>query len=406
MPKFMFKARDEKGQPQSGQIEAESRDEALQKLRAERKLVIELEEGVVQVDREPALVRHAARSVKREEVIAFAGQMSVMLETGVPLGEAMRSFVEHSKSGSLRRVMAVVHESVLAGSTLSSSMAAFPNVFPNLMVSLMRAAEASGKMGMMLARISEYLGKERRTKRQIVGAMVYPLVMVAMAIAVTMFLVVWVLPRFARIYESRSASLPMPTRIVMGASDLILGNWTSIIGLAALVAGSLIFARSTRRGRRFLDRVRLATPIVGPMFSQYYLTRATRTLATLLAAGVSVLDALRIVRAVTENAMWEDLWDRMAVAVTSGLTMGEVATSSKLIPAPVASMIAAGERTGRLPETLDRVAEVAENDLDEAVKTASQLMEPLMITVMGGLIGGIAVALLLPIFSISSVMSN
>lgn len=406
MPKFMFKARDEKGQPQSGQIEAESRDEALQKLRAERKLVIELEEGVVQVDRERALVRHAARSVKREEVIAFAGQMSVMLETGVPLGEAMRSFVEHSKSGSLRRVMAVVHESVLAGSTLSSSMAAFPNVFPNLMVSLMRAAEASGKMGMMLARISEYLGKERRTKRQIVGAMVYPLVMVGMAIAVTMFLVVWVLPRFARIYESRSASLPMPTRIVMGASDLILGNWTSIIGLAALVAGSLIFARSTRRGRRFLDRVRLATPIVGPMFSQYYLTRATRTLATLLAAGVSVLDALRIVRAVTENAMWEDLWDRMAVAVTSGLTMGEVATSSKLIPAPVASMIAAGERTGRLPETLDRVAEVAENDLDEAVKTASQLMEPLMITVMGGLIGGIAVALLLPIFSISSVMSN
>ena len=302
--------------------------------------------------------------------------------------------------------MAVVHESVLAGSTLSSSMAAFPSVFPNLMVSLMKAAEASGKMGMMLARISEYLGKERRTKRQIVGAMVYPLVMVGMAIAVTMFLVVWVLPRFARIYESRSASLPMPTRIVMGASDLILGNWTSIIGLAALVAGSVIFARSTRRGRRFLDRVRLATPIVGPMFSQYYLTRATRTLATLLAAGVSVLDALRIVRAVTENAMWEDLWDRMAVAVTSGLTMGEVATNSKLIPAPVASMIAAGERTGRLPETLDRVAEVAENDLDEAVKTASQLMEPLMITVMGGLIGGIAVALLLPIFSISSVMSN
>lgn len=406
MPKFTFKARDEKGQPQSGQIEAESREEALQKLRAERKLVIELDEGVVQVDRERALVRHAARSVKREEVIAFAGQMSVMLETGVPLGEAMRSFVENSRSGSLRRVMSVVHESVLAGSTLSSSMAAFPNVFPNLMVSLMKAAEASGKMGMMLARISEYLGKERRTKRQIVGAMVYPLVMVGMAIAVTMFLVVWVLPRFARIYESRSASLPMPTRIVMGASDLILGNWTSIIGLAALVAGSIIFARSTRRGRRFLDRLRLATPIVGPMFSQYYLTRATRTLATLLAAGVSVLDALRIVRGVTENAMWEDLWDRMAISVTSGLTMGEVATNSKLIPAPVASMIAAGERTGRLPETLDRVAEVAENDLDEAVKTASQLMEPLMITVMGGLIGGIAVALLLPIFSISSVMSH
>lgn len=406
MPKYSFKARDEKGAPLTGQIEAESREEALEKLRAERRLVIELEEGDLKIDRERVMVRHAAKSVKREEVIGFASQLSVMLETGVPLGEAMRSFVENSRSGPLRRVMSVVNDSVMAGSTLSSAMAAFPQVFPKLMVSLMRAAEASGKLGSMLGRIAEYLGKERQTRRQIVGAMVYPLVMVGMAISVTMFLVVWVLPRFARIYESRSATLPLPTRIVMGASDLILGNWTSIIGLGALAAGSIILARSTRRGRRFFDKLRLIAPVMGPMFSQYYLTRSTRTLSTLLAAGVSLLDALRIVKGVTDNALWEELWERMAHSVTGGMTIGEVAMESKLIPAPVASMIAAGERTGRLPQTLDRVAEVAEKDLDEAVKTASQLMEPLMIMVMGGLIGGIAIALLLPIFSISSVMAH
>ncbi len=405
MPRFTFKARDEKGQALTGTLDADTREEALEKLRAERKLVVELEEGAVQVDRERMLLKHAARSVKREEVIAFSGQLAVMLETGVPLGEAMRSFVEHSRSGPLRRVMSVVHESVLAGSNLSSAMASFPTVFPSLMVSLMRAAEASGTMGMMLARISEYLGKERRTKRQIVGAMVYPLVMVLMALTVTMFLVVWVLPRFARIYESRGSALPMPTRIVMGVSDVLLIHWPTIIGFGALIASALIMARSTKQGRRFLDGVRLRTPIMGPMLSQYYLTRATRTLATLLAAGVSVLDALRIVKGVTTNAQWEDLWDRMIHSVTSGLTMGEVAVNSRLIPPPVASMISAGERTGKLPETLDRVAEVAKQDLDEAVKTASQLMEPLMITVMGGLIGGVAIALLLPIFSISSVMS-
>lgn len=406
MPRFSFKARDERGAPVSGHIDAESRDEAMQKLRAERRLVVELEEGAVAVDRERLLVRHAAKSVKREEVIAFAGQMSVMLETGVPLNEAMRALLDGTRSGPLRRVVSVVHESVMAGSTLSSAMAAFPQVFPNLMVSLMKAAEASGKMGMMLGRISEYLSKERRTKRQIVGAMVYPLVMVSMGVAVTMFLVVWVLPRFARIYQSREASLPTPTKLVMNASELLLHHWTSLIGLAALAAGSVIFARSTRGGRRFLDGVRLRTPVVGPMFSQYYLTRGTRTLATLLAASVSTLDALRIVKGVTDNAHWEELWDRMAASVTGGLTMAEVATKSNLIPAPVASMIAAGERSGRLPQTLDKVAEVAENDLDEAVKAASQLMEPLMIMVMGGLIGGIAIALLLPIFSISSVMSH
>lgn len=406
MPKYSYKARDERGQPVSGSVEAGTREEALLRLRQERKTVTDLVEGGAPVDMEVALTRHAANTVKREEVIAFAAQMSVMLETGVPIAEALRAIIASTRSGSLKRVMNVVQESVHAGGSFSSSLGRFPKAFPTLMTSLVKAAEASGSLGLMLRRVSDYLAKERRTVKQITGALAYPLVMVGMAFVVTIFLVIWVLPRFAKIYETRSATLPAPTRIVMAISKALTGHWIEI--LVALVAVTVAFFvfRGTRRGRWAIDWSKLHAPIVGRMFTQFYLTRATRTLATLLASGVSLVESLKIVRGVTNNLLWEALWDRMIGSITTGHTMAEVVQDSPLIPAPVASMLSAAERTGKLPETLDRVADAAEHDLDEAIKSGTQMIEPMMIIVMGALIGGIAVALLLPIFTISKVMAH
>jgi len=393
MPTFSYRVLDDNGAQRSGSLEAMTRDEALHKLRQERCTVIEIHEGGMPVDVESMRIRQAARTVKREEVIAFSSQVSVMLETGVPLIEA-----------SLRRVMEAVQESVQSGASFSSALGAFPKVFPGIMVNLMRASEASGSMGMMLKRVADYLGKERRTTKQIKGALTYPLAMITMALAVTVFLVIWVLPRFARIYSSRSAALPKPTQIVMAISNVLINHWPIILAaIAATVAGFLAF-RATKRGRWTIDWCKLHAPIIGPMFTQYYLTRATRTLATLLAAGVPLIEAVRIVRNVTENVLWSRLWDKMLDSMTGGLTIGEVVTKSSIIPPPVAQMIAAGERTGKLPETLDRIAAVTEEDLDEAIKHGTQLIEPIMVSVMGALIGGLAIALLLPIFSIGSTM--
>lgn len=406
MPKFAYKARDERGQPVTGAIEAANREEALSKLRLERKTVTDLGESAAPVDTEHVRTKHAANSVKREEVISFASQMSVMLETGVPISEALGAFIESSRSGSLKRVMTIVHESVHAGGSFSSSLARFPKAFPSLMTSLVTAAEASGSLGLMLQRVADYLGKERRTVKQITGALAYPMIMVSMAFLVTIFLVIWVLPRFAKIYESRAAALPRPTRIVMAFSNAFTNHWVELaVGVVCLVIAA-IAVRATKRGKRAIDWAKLHAPIVGPMFTQFYLTRATRTLATLLASGVALVEALRIVRGVTSNALWTDLWDHLIASITSGHTMAEVVTKSELIPAPVASMLAAAERTGKLPETLDRIADSAEHDLDEAIKSGTQMIEPLMIMCMGGLIGGIAIALLLPIFTISKVMAN
>ncbi len=406
MPRFSYKARDSAGNNTTGVIEAPSRDDALSRLRAERKTVTDLLEGGAPIDVEELKTKRAARGVKREEVIACSAQLSVMLETGVPLAEALDAFLKHAKSGNLRRVISIVNEHVSAGCSLSASLALFPSVFPNLMLCLVKASEASGSLGPMLKRVADYLTKERRTSKQITGALTYPLVMITIAVLVTFFLITWVLPRFARIYQSRSATLPTPTRIVLAISNAIQHQWPILLaGLAAIIVGGFLF-KSSNAGRRAIDVIKVRTPVLGPMYSNYYLSRATRTLATLLAAGVGLVDSIKIVKGVSNNSLWADLWDDTLESITSGSTIADVLSESTLIPAPVISMISAAERTGKLPDTLDRIADSAEADLDESVKSATQLIEPAMIIVMGAVIGGIAIALLLPIFSIGSVMAH
>lgn len=406
MPRYSYKARDVTGKSTTGVIEAPSRDDALARLRAEKKTVTDILEGGTPIDVEEIKTRRAARGVKREEVIACSAQLSVMLETGVPLAEALESFLKHAKSGNLRRVISIVNEHVSAGCALSASLAVFPTVFPGLMLALVKASEASGTLGPMLKRVADYLAKERRTAKQITGALTYPIVMISIALLVTLFLITWVLPRFARIYQSRSAALPTPTRIVLAISNTIQHHWPVLLaGLVALVIGAFFF-KSSEFGRRVLDTVRVRAPVLGPMYGNYYLSRSTRTLATLLAAGVGLVDAIKIVKGLVTNCLWTRLWDDILESITSGSTMADVLSESNLIPPPVVSMIAAAERSGRLPETLDRIADSAESDLDEAVKSATQLIEPAMIMVMGGVIGGIAIALLLPIFSIGQVMAS
>jgi len=406
MPKYRYEARDARGQSRAGLIEAEGERDALARLRGEGLTVSEVKVASEIVDIDAIRIRHASRQITREQVVSLSAQLSVMLETGVPLSEALDAVVRQSKAGPLRRVVEVVVDRVNSGVSLSAAVGEFPRAFPTLMVALLRASEASGALGEMLGRVSEYLGRERQTVKQIKGALMYPAVMLTMAIGVTVFLVAWVLPRFARIYESRSAALPTPTRILMAISDGLTANWA--LALSALVASivGFVFAAHTERGRHALDWLRLNAPLIGPIFRNFYLSRATRTLGTLLAAGVDLLDAISIVRGVTRNAIWERFWTRLEREVTNGQPLADVVLESSLIPPASAQMIAAGDRSGRLPEVLERVAAVCEEDLEESIKNGTQMIEPIVITFMGVMIGGIAIALLLPIFTMGTVMGG
>lgn len=410
MATYAYKARDAQGRPTAGTVSANSEFDARRAVQRDGSIVIEIAITEDAVDISAIKTRIAARRVKRDEVIGLAAQLGVMIETGVPLSHALDAFIEQSRrrgrKANLGPVVRDVAARIAAGDPFSRAMGRFPNVFPTLMVSLMEAAEASGSMGTMLGRIAQYLGKERKILKQIRGALAYPAMMLTLAFSITAFLVTWVLPRFARIYESREAALPKVTQIILAFSNFTIEHWPLIVGgLVGGVVGAIAF-RASQVGRRVIDRFKISAPVIGPMFTLFYLTRATRTLGTLMGAGVPVLDAVRIVRGVTNNVLWTDLWGEIEQTVTAGRRISEVLLNSPLVPPAAAQMLAAGEDSGRLAQVLERVAETSEDDLDQAVKTATQLIEPAMIIIMGATIGFVAIALLLPIFSVASTMSN
>jgi len=406
MPTYAYSARDTHGEPRADVIEAPNEHEAVRSLRAEGLTVTDIRLGKSVIDLDEVRRRQAAKSVKRDDVIAFTAQMSVMIETGVPIAEALDAYLKQAGGGALGKIIEVVADRINSGVAFSVALADFPRVFPKMVISLVQASEATGALGHMLGRVSAYLGKDRATIKKIRGALAYPMVMIVMAVTVTGFLVTWVLPRFAKIYETRSATLPAPTRLLLGASSFIENNAALLAtGAVVVIVGAILF-RMSERGRVFIDWAKVRAPVIGPVFRGYYLSRATRTLGTLLAAGVSLPNAVRITRGVTENRAWDSLWDEILEAMTAGKTIGEVLLRSELLTPSFAQMIAAGERTGRLPDVLDRVAGVCEEDLEERIKTATQMIEPAVIVFMGATIGTIAIALLLPIFSMGSIMTQ
>lgn len=405
---YAFKARDAAGEIVTGTMLAVSADEVGAKLRAEGKYVLAVDVNAMRasITREEVQRHEAARRVRRDDVIAFCQQLSVMLETGVPLSEALESFTRQTPRKEFRTVLASLTNDIHSGEPLSRAMTRWPKVFPTMVISLMKASEASGTMSMMLGRVGSYLDKERRTARQIKGAISYPLFMVTTGLGMTVFLMAFVLPRFAKIYESRSATLPTPTKILMGISDFIVNQWMIYIpSLIAVTIGWYFWTRQPS-GRQFVDWIKLNFPVLKTIFGQLYITRAARTMATLLAAGVNLLDIIEICRGVTNNTYYDRLWRSMEQGVRDGKQISDAVFESTIIPPNVASMITSGEKSGRLAQVMEKIAEFSEQELDGAVKQATSFIEPCMIIIMGVIVGGVAMALLLPIFSMGRVVSG
>jgi len=402
---FHYRARTSAGEVVEGVIRAASAVEAGKMLRKDGKFVVKLDEAGG--DEEDADLKPAGRRrITRDEVIYFAHQMAVMVDTGVTLGEALESAAEQATNPTFRAVLQDVNDTVQGGEPFSDALAKHPKVFPRLMVSLLRASESSGTMGPMLDRISKYLTKERNTIQAVRGAMIYPVIMMIAAIGVTVFLLAVVLPRFGSIYDQRGADLPAPTELMLGASAAFTTWWHLFLGAAAalVVAWLLIRRRPTVRAR--LDRIKLRTPVIGSLLQQLYLARATRTMGTMIAAGVPMLELIAMTREVTSNHEYENLWDRVDAGLREGRQLSETLDDPRLIPPPVIRMIQAGEKGGRLGSVMDKLAEFTEHDFDDAVKRATGLIEPAMVVFMGGLIGFVAISMLLPIFSVGRVASG
>ena len=407
---YQYKARDRSGSVVTGSIVATSAEEVGSRLRSEGKYVLAVDDrplnSQTQVNPDEIRRGESAKRVKREDVISFCQQLSVMLETGVPLAEALDAFCKQTTKREFQQVLTEIRDEIYAGAPLSAAMQKWPRVFPTIMISLMKASEASGTMAMMLGRVGEYLHKERRTVKQVKSALSYPMFMLGFGLLISIFLFTFVLPKFASIYEGRGATLPLPTQIMMSFSDFVVTQYLYYVPvLAVLITGLVLFLRS-EVGRRSTDWLRLYCPILKGMYRQLYITRMARTMSTLLAAGVGLLDIIDICRGVTNNRYYDDMWQLISKGVHDGKQMSELFAQSRFIPPNVVSMVNAGEQSGRLSDVMGRVAEFSEEELDAAVKQVTAFIEPVMIITMGLVIGGVAISLLLPVFSMGNVMAG
>ncbi len=386
MMTFRYKARDSRGELMTGLLKAASSAEAGSMLRGEGKFIVSIEESS---DREAGgeagkAKRRVAGRIKRDEVISFSHQLAAMVETGVPLSDALECAADQCENAAFAEVLRDVCEHVQGGAELSSALKKHPKVFPTVMTSLVGASELSGTMATMLDRISGYLAKEQQTAKKIKGA----------------------LPKFTVIFAQRGAALPAPTKALMFLSDALLHHWYFWIGGGALLVGSFVLGKRTDRGRRLVDGVKLHCPVLGDLFRKLYITRAMRTMGTMIEAGVPILDMIATAREVTCNVWYEDLWDDLDDRLRQGGQLSDGMFESKLIPRPVAQMIYAGEKSGRLGKTMNKIAGFTEVEFDEQVKTTTSLIEPAMTAAMGGIIGFVAIAMLLPIFTVSNVVAS
>jgi len=349
--------------------------------------------------------------IKSSDLILFATQLAVMLDSGVVLSDALDAIAEQAGDMRFKAIILDVSERVKSGDNFSRALSAYPRIFTPMFVSMVRASEASGTMFEMLNVLTGYLTFEAETRKRIKGAMTYPLIMVLMAIAATGTLMFFVLPRFMRIYEARGAELPKLTRVLVGGSR-ILGNleiMTVIITTVIVAGGALYYWSGTAGGRRVIDCIKIHIPVVGTMFTDMVVTRSMRIMATMVNTGVRLLDAIQVIQGSVNNYYFQQLWTEVHQRIQDGYQLSEsilIAKGSDLIAPGIIQMLRAGEKSGRLGEVCDKVSIFYEKKLEASIRNVMTLIEPLMIVLLGSIIGTIAIALLLPVFRISSVIAR
>jgi type IV pilus assembly protein PilC len=368
-------------------------------------------DGALQQSVSPASPELYRAKVKQNELILFTTQLSVMLDSGVVLSDALDAIAEQAEHGIFKMIIMDIAHKVKSGDNFSKALAWYPKVFNTMFISMVKASEASGKMAQMLNVLSGYLNFESDTRKRIKGALTYPFIMALMAVAATGTLMFFVLPRFMGIYESRGAALPKLTQILVSFSK-ILGNFeimTGIITAVIFASIGLYYWAGTLYGRRVIDFIKIRTPVLGTMFVDTVVTRSMRILATMVNTGVNLLESIEVMQGSCQNYYFQQLWAGVDEKIRAGYQLSEsilISHGCELIAPGIIQMLRAGEKSGKLGEVCDKVSVFYEKKLEASIRNVMTLIEPLMITIMGTIIGTIAIALLLPVFRISSVIAH
>ena len=397
MPVFAYQGRTTQGST-AGEIEAPDRTAAVAELRRKAILVTQIKEKAGGPARAAGMRGRFGGKVKDKEMAIFTRQFSTMVDAGLPLVQCLTILAEQSESKTLRTVTSKVAGSVEAGSTLADALRRHPKTFDELYVNLVEVGEAGGILDTVLQRLSVYIEKAAALKRKVKSAMIYPLTIVGVAFIVVIFMLTFVIPTFAKMFAGMGADLPLPTLIVIRLSDFATRFWWLIIGAAiGIVVGIRAYYR-TEGGRSLIDALVLKLPVFGTLIRKVSVARFTRTLGTLVSSGVPILEGLRITARTAGNRVVERAVLETRASVTAGKTLAEPLKASTVFPPMVVQMISVGEQTGALDAMLNKIADFYDDEVDTAVTALTALLEPMMIVFLGVVIGGLVIAMYLPIF--------
>ena len=396
MPNFVYKGRDASGSLQEGVLAADSRDAAAAILRKRNISVTNLRERESRIPLLPKI----GGGVPSKKLSIFTRQFSVMLDAGLPLVQCLEILGGQEDHKVFKQVIDTVRSDVESGTSLADAMGRHPKAFDNLYVNMIAAGEAGGILDIILQRLSQYIEKSVKLKNQVKSAMMYPIAVILIAIGVVAIILVKVIPVFAQMFASMGAQLPYLTRQVVAASNFLqtYGAWILFGSITAFIA--LQQYHKTYTGARVIDGFMLKVPVLGMLLRKIAIARFCRTLATLTSSGVAILEGLEITAKTSGNAIIEDAIMKVRNAVEEGKTISGPLSETKVFPAMVCQMIGVGEQTGALDTMLSKIADFYEDEVDTAVNGLMKLLEPVMIVILGVIIGTIVIAMYLPMFSI------
>jgi type IV pilus assembly protein PilC len=394
MPAFTYTARALNGDLKTAEITAANRDEVVAQLRKQRLNVVKIDEKKDADNKK----KKKGGKISMRDIVIFTRQFSTMINAGLPLVQALDILAKQSENQALKDVTMSVVFDVESGHTVADALRKHPNAFSDLYVNMVAAGEAGGILDTILMRLAVFMEKNDALVRKVKGAMIYPGVISSVAVIAISVLLIFVIPTFEKMFASVGLSLPLPTRVVIAMSKFLTGYWWAVI--AAGVAGFYGFKNyyASNDGKLVVDRLMLKAPVLGDVLRKSSVSRFTRTLGTLIGSGVSILEGLEITAKTAGNRVISDAIMESRASIAGGETIAAPLQKSQVFPPMVISMIAVGEQTGGLDEMLSKIADFYDEEVDAAVSNLLSLMEPVMIVFLGVVVGGMVVAMYLPIF--------
>jgi type IV pilus assembly protein PilC len=391
MPTFSYTARTANGDLKKGTLDVANRDEVMAQLKRQRLAVVNIKE-------EGKQKTSGGGSISMRDIVIFTRQFSTMINAGLPLVQALDILAKQTENKTLSEVTKVVVADVESGNTVADALGKHPKAFTDLYVNMVAAGEAGGILDTILNRLATFLEKNDAIVRKVKGAMIYPAVIFSVAGIAVSVLLIFVIPIFQNMFASVNMELPLPTQIVIGMSNFLKGYWWACIagGFAAQWAFKNYY--KTEKGKLNIDALMLRAPVLGDMLRKQAVSRFTRTLGTLISSGVSILDGLEITAKTSGNRVIQDAILESRASIAGGDTISAPLAKSNVFPPMVISMISVGEQTGGLDEMLTKIADFYDDEVDAAVSGLLSAMEPVMIVFLGTIVGGMVVAMYLPIF--------